>query len=238
MLERDDFEKRYRAGEPISISELLYPLMQAYDSVAIEADVELGGTDQLYNLLAGREVMEAFGLEPQVVLTTPLLLSWDGEKMSSSVGNNIPLTAPPEEMFGRTMRIPDSQLEEWWTLVAERPVPEGDPMEAKLELARLIVTRSHGEEAARAAEEHFARVVQRGEPPEDVPERALPAGDPVHLPALLAAAFGLSTSEARRLISQGGVKLDGDTVSELDVPRARLAGSVLQAGKRRFVRLN
>jgi len=183
-------------------------------------------------------VMEAFGLEPQVVLTTPLLLSWDGEKMSSSVGNNIPLTAPPEEMFGRTMRIPDSQLEEWWTLVAERPVPEGDPMEAKLELARLIVTRSHGEEAARAAEEHFARVVQRGEPPEDVPERALPAGDPVHLPALLAAAFGLSTSEARRLISQGGVKLDGDTVSELDVPRARLAGSVLQAGKRRFVRLN
>jgi len=238
MLERDDFEKRYRAGEPISISELLYPLMQAYDSVAIEADVELGGTDQLYNLLAGREVMEAFGLEPQVVLTTPLLLSWDGEKMSSSVGNNIPLTAPPEETFGRTMRIPDSQLEEWWTLVAERPVPEGDPMETKLELARLIVTRSHGEEAARAAEEHFARVVQRGEPPEDVPERALPAGDPVHLPALLAAAFGLSTSEARRLISQGGVKLDGDAVRELDVPRARLAGSVLQAGKRRFVRLN
>ena len=238
MLERDDFEKRYRAGEPISISELLYPLMQAYDSVAIEADVELGGTDQLYNLLAGREVMEAFGLEPQVVLTTPLLLSWDGEKMSSSVGNNIPLTAPPEETFGRTMRIPDSQLEEWWTLVAERPVPEGDPMETKLELARLIVTRSHGEEAARAAEEHFARVVQRGEPPEDVPERALPAGDPVHLPALLAAAFGLSTSEARRLISQGGVKLDGDAVRELDVPRARLAGSVLQAGKRRFFRLN
>jgi tyrosyl-tRNA synthetase len=238
MLERDDFEKRYRAGEPISISELLYPLMQAYDSVAIEADVELGGTDQLYNLLAGREVMDAFGLEPQVVLTTPLLLSWDGEKMSSSVGNNIPLTAPPEEMFGRTMRIPDSQLEEWWTLVAERPIPEGDPMEAKLELARLIVARSHGDETARAAEAHFARVVQRGEAPEDLQERALPAGDPVHLPALLAEAFGLSTSEARRLIAQGGVKLDGDAVSELDVPRERLAGAVLQAGKRRFVRLN
>ena len=147
MLERDDFEKRYRAGEPISVSELLYPLMQAYDSVAIEADVELGGTDQLYNLLAGREVMEAYGLEPQVVLTTPLLLSWDGEKMSSSVGNNVPLTAAPEEMFGRTMRIPDSQLEEWWTLVAEQPVPEGDPMQAKLELARFIVARSHGEES-------------------------------------------------------------------------------------------
>src|SRR5579859_3602007 len=238
MLERDDFDKRYRAGEPISISELLYPLMQAYDSVAIEADVELGGTDQLYNLLAGREVMQAYGLDPQVVLTTPLLLSWDGEKMSSSVGNNIPLTAAPEEMFGRTMRIPDAQLEEWWKLVAEQPVPDGDPMQAKLALARWIVARSHGEDAARAAEEHFARVVQRGEVPTGVPEHPLPAGDPVHLPALLAEAFGLSTSEARRLISQGGVKLDGDAVSELDLPRARLGGVVLQAGKRRFVRLN
>ena len=238
MLERDDFEKRYRAGEPISISELLYPLMQAYDSVAIEADVELGGTDQLYNLLAGREVMAAYGLKPQIVLTTPLLLSWDGEKMSSSVGNNVPLTAAPDEMFGRTMRIPDRQLEEWWTLVAERPVPEGEPMQAKLELARWIVARSHGEEAATAAADYFRRVIQGGERPEDVPERPLPAGDPVHLPAVLADAFGLSTSEARRLIAQGGVKLDGDAVSELDVPRARLAGSVLQAGKRRFVRLN
>ena len=238
MLERDDFENRYRAGEPISVSELLYPLMQAYDSVAIEADVELGGTDQLYNLLAGRDVMQAYGLEPQVVLTTPILLSWDGEKMSSSVGNNVPLTAPPEEMFGRTMRIPDSQLEEWWTLVAERPVPEGDPLEAKLELARLVVTRSHGKDAAREAEEHFTRVVRRGEAPEEVPEHALPAGDPIHLPALLADAFGLSTSEARRLIAQGGVKLDGDAMGDLDVPRARLAGAVLQAGKRRFVRLN
>jgi tyrosyl-tRNA synthetase len=238
MLERDDFAQRYRAGEPISISELLYPLMQAYDSVAVGADLELGGTDQLYNLLAGREVMEAFGLDPQVVLTTPLLLSWDGEKMSSSVGNNIPLTATPEEMFGRTMRIPDAQLEEWWTLVAERPVPEGNPLEAKLALARFIVARSHGEGAAREAEEHFTRVVRRGEAPEEVPERALPTGDPVHLPALLADAFGLSTSEARRLIAQGGVKLDGDAVSDLDLPRARLAGAVLQAGKRRFVRLN
>ena len=238
MLERDDFEKRYRAGEPISVSELLYPLMQAYDSVAVEADVELGGTDQLYNLLAGREVMAAYGLEPQVVLTTPLLLSWDGEKMSSSVGNNIPLTGAPEEMFGRTMRIPDSQLEEWWALLAEQPVPEADPMQAKLALARWIVARSHGEEAARAAEEHFRRVVQRGEAPEDVPERFLPSGDPVHLPTVLADAFGLSTSEARRLISQGGVKLDGDAVSDLDLPRDRLEGAVLQAGKRRFVRLN
>src|SRR5215208_657749 len=150
ILERDDFANRMAANEPISISELLYPLMQAYDSVAIEADVELGGTDQLYNLLAGREVMPYYGLEPQVVLTTPLLLSWDGEKMSSSVGNNIPLLAPPEEMFGRTMRIPDAQLGDWWRLVAERSVPDGEPMEAKLELARLIVRRSHGDEAARA----------------------------------------------------------------------------------------
>src|SRR3954452_13721855 len=146
LLERDDFAKRYGAGEPISVSELLYPLMQAYDSVAVESDVELGGTDQLYNLLAGREIMEAYGLEPQVALTTPILNSWDGTKMSSSVGNNIPLTAPPEEMFGRTMRISDDQLDDWYRLVVERPAPHGDPLEAKLELARFIVRRSHGEE--------------------------------------------------------------------------------------------
>jgi tyrosyl-tRNA synthetase len=237
ILERDDFAKRYAAGEPISVSELLYPLMQAYDSVAIEADVELGGTDQLYNLLAGRDVMEAYGLEPQVALTTPLLLSWDGEKMSSSVGNNIPLTAPPEEQFGRTMRIPDSQLEEWYTLVAERPVPVGDPMEAKLELARFIVARSHGEEATRRAEEHFTRVVRQGKDPEEMPEVAVPEGDPVHLPALLSSAFGMSTSEARRLIGQGGVQVDGEAIAELDLPRKRLENAVLQAGKRRFARL-
>jgi tyrosyl-tRNA synthetase len=237
ILERDDFAKRYSAGEPISVSELLYPLMQAYDSVAIEADVELGGTDQLYNLLAGRDVMEAYGLEPQIALTTPLLLSWDGTKMSSSVGNNIPLTDPPEEQFGRTMRIPDSQLEDWYRLVAQRPVPAGDPMEAKLGLARFIVSRLHGEEAARAAEEHFTRVVREGKAPEEMPEIPLPEGDPVHLPALLASAFGLSTSEARRMISQGGVQVGGQAVSELDLPRKRLENAVLQAGKRRFARL-
>jgi tyrosyl-tRNA synthetase len=237
MLERDDFATRYGAGEPISVSELLYPLMQAYDSVAIVADVELGGTDQLYNLLAGREVMEAYGLEPQVALTTPLLLSWDGEKMSSSVGNNIPLTAPPEEMFGRTMRIPDSMLPDWYRLVWEREPPDGDPLEAKLELARFIVGRSWGDEAARAAEEHFTRVVRGGQAPEDVPEAALPAGDPLHLPALLVEQLGLgSTSEARRLISQGAVRLDGEVVTDLDVPRSRLEGALLQAGKRRFAR--
>src|SRR5438067_7802237 len=236
MLERDDFAKRYAAREPISISELLYPLMQAYDSVAVEADVELGGTDQLYNLLAGREVMEHYGLEPQVVLTTPLLLSWDGAKMSSSVGNNIPLLGPPEEMFGRTMRIPDPLLEEWWRLVAEQPVPEGDPLEAKLALARWIVARSHGEEAARRAEEHFTRVVREGQAPDEVPEVELPADDPVHLPKLLHNHFSISTSEGRRLIAQGGVRLNGEVVEEVDLPRARLAGGLLQAGKRRFLR--
>jgi tyrosyl-tRNA synthetase len=238
LLERDDFEKRYRAGEPISVSELLYPLMQGYDSVAIEADVELGGTDQLYNLLTGREVMEAYGLEPQVIITNPLLLSWDGQKMSSSVGNNIPLTMAPEEQFGRTMRIPDAQLEEWYRLVMEQEVPAGDPLEAKLALARFIVRRSHGDEAARAAEEHFTRVVREGQAPEDVPELTLPAGDPVHLPAVLTDGLGVaSTSEARRLIAQGGVRLDGEPVTELDLPRARLEGRLLQAGKRRFARL-
>ncbi len=238
ILERDDFAKRYAGGQPISVSELLYPLMQAYDSVAIEADVELGGTDQLYNLLAGRTVMEAYGLAPQVVLTTPLLLSWDGAKMSSSVGNNIPLTAAPEEQFGRTMRIPDEQLSEWWRLVAEQDVPEGDPMDAKLELARCIVRRSHGEEAAAAAEAHFTRVVREGAAPEDVPGLALPEGDPVHLPALIAAGFGLSTSDARRLIAQGGVKVDGAVVHDLDVARSSLGRALLQVGKRRFARID
>ena len=237
LLERDDFAKRIAGGHPVSVSELLYPLMQAYDSVAIEADVELGGTDQLYNLLAGRTVMEAYGLAPQVVLTTPLLLSWDGAKMSSSVGNNIPLTAPPEEQFGRTMRIPDELLPDWYRLVVEGPVPEGEPMEAKLALARFIVRRSHGEEAARAAEGHFTRVVREGGAPDDVAEAPLPEGASVHLPALLAGVFGLSTSDARRLIGQGGVRVDGAVVSELDMPREALAGALVQAGKRRFVRL-
>jgi len=238
LLERDDFAQRYRAGEPISVSELLYPLMQAYDSVAIEADVELGGTDQLYNLLAGRDVMEAYGLEPQVALTTPLLVSWDGAKMSSSLGNNIPLTAPPEEQFGRTMRLPDDLLPQWWRLVVEEEPPAIDPLESKLELARRIVARSHGPDAVGPAEAHFTRVVREGKPPEEVAERPLPPGDPVHLPALLVEALGLaSTSEARRLIGQGGVRVDGEVVSELDLPRRRLEGALVQAGKRRFARL-
>jgi len=236
ILERDDFANRMAANEPISISELLYPLMQAYDSVAIEADVELGGTDQLYNLLAGREVMSHYGLEPQVVLTTPLLLSWDGEKMSSSLGNNIPLLAAPEEMFGRTMRIPDSQLEEWWRLVAQQPVPDGDPMHAKLELARFIVGRSHGEDAARRAEEHFTRVVRQREAPEEVTEIVLEDAS-VHLPQLLAQHFGQTTSHWRRVVDQGGVSVDGRKLETYDVPLDALDGAVLQAGKRRFLRI-
>ena len=237
LLERDDFAKRYAAREPISVSELLYPLMQAYDSVAIEADVELGGTDQLYNLLAGRDVMQAYGLEPQVAMTVPLLLSWDGEKMSGSKGNYIGLDEPPEEQFGKTMRIPDELLPDWYRLVWERDYDGGDPMQAKLALARFIVARSHGEAAAARAEEHFTRVVRRGEAPEDVPEGVLPDGEVIHLPRLLSeSGLAASTSDARRLIAQGAVRIDDVAVSELDVPRATLAGALVQAGKRKFMR--
>jgi len=237
ILERDDFANRFAAREPISVSELLYPLMQGYDSVAVEADVELGGTDQLYNLLTGREVMQAYGLAPQVVLTTPLLLSWDGEKMSSSVGNNIPLTAPPEEMFGRTMRIPDELLPEWYRLVWEKKLdPAEPPMEAKLALARFITARSHGEEAARGAEEHFTRVVREHRAPEDVLE--VDAPEPrLHLPALLARVFGQSSSHWRRVIDQGGVKVEGRPLEGYDHDRSELAGATIQAGKRLFFRL-
>ena len=238
LLEREDFRNRFAVNAPISVSELLYPLMQAYDSVAVEADVELGGTDQLFNLLTGREVMVAYGVEPQVALTVAYLDSWDGTGMSASRGNYIGLKEAPEEQFGKTMRIPDELLEQWYRLILEEELPAGtDPLEAKLALARRIVARAHGEEAAAAAEEHFTRVVREGLVPDEVPERALPAADPVHLPALIAEAFGLSTSAARRLIAQGGVKLDGEAVTELDVPRTALDGRVLQAGKRRFVRV-
>jgi tyrosyl-tRNA synthetase len=238
LLERDDFAKRFEAKAPISVSELLYPLMQAYDSVAVRADVELGGTDQLFNLLTGRAVMEAYGLDPQIALTVAYLDSWDGTGMSASRGNYIGLAEDPETQFGKTMRIPDELLEQWWTLIAERPPPTTDSLESKLALARLIVTRSWGEEAARRAEEHFTRVVRRGEAPAEVPEVPLPAGDPVHLPALLVESLGVeSTSEARRLIQQGAVKVNGEPAVELDAPRAELAGALLQVGKRRFARL-
>jgi tyrosyl-tRNA synthetase len=240
LLERDDFAKRFGTGAPISVSELLYPLVQAYDSVAVQADIELGGTDQLYNLLAGREVMQAYGLEPQVALTNELLLSWDGRAMSASRGNYIALVEEPEEQFGKTMRIPDGLLPDYYRLVMEADVDPRtlDPLAAKLTLARFIVSRAHGEEAAKRAEAHFTRVVREGRAPEEVPELAVPDGDPVHLPTLLVEHLGVaSTSEARRLIGQGAVKLDGEVLSELDVPRRRLDGALLQAGRRRFLRL-
>jgi tyrosyl-tRNA synthetase len=240
LLEREDFARRYAARQPISLSELLYPLLQAYDSVAVQADVELGGTDQLYNLHMGREVMAAYGLEPQVIITTPLLNSWDGTKMSGSRGNYIALVEPPEEQFGKAMRFPDSMLPELYRLVMESDEDPlaGDPFQAKLRFARFVVARAHGEQAARRAEEHFTRVVRRGEAPAQVPEASLPREDPVHLPALLVSALGVrSTSEARRLIAQGAVRIDGRVVRELDLPRSRLEGAILQAGKRRFARL-
>ena len=238
LLERDDFAKRFAAQEPISLSELLYPIMQGYDSVAVEADVELGGSDQLYNLLMGREIMQAYGLEPQVALTVELLLSWDGQLMSQSKGNYMGLMEAPEEQFGKAMRIPDSLLPQWYRLLIEADEPSGDPLEAKLELARFIVRRSHGDDAARSAEDHFTRVVREGEAPEDAPEADLPEGDGVvHVPALLVEHLGIaSTSEARRLVAQGGVKVNGEVVSELDLPRESLEGALVQAGKRRFVR--
>ena len=235
ILERDDFSKRFTAQESISLSELLYPLMQAYDSVAVEADVELGGTDQLYNLLTRRHVMEQYGVPAQVVLTTPLLVGTDGvEKMSKSRGNYVGIADTPEEQFGKTMSIPDEALAQWWRLAGAAEPPKGEPMVSKLSLARTIATRWHGEEAARTAEAHFTRVVREGQAPEEVAETPLPEGDPVHLPAALAAAFGLSTSEVRRLIAQGGIKLDGVVVTELDVARESLRDVTVQAGKRRF----
>ena len=241
LLERDDFANRMAARAPISISELLYPLMQAYDSVAVEADVELGGTDQLYNLLAGREVMVAYGLEPQVALTTPLLLGADGEKMSASRENYIGLKEPPEEQFGKAMRISDEMLPEYYRLVMESDLDPAtlEPMEAKLELARFIVRRSHGEEGVKRGEDHFTRVVREGKPPEeaDIPEVSLD-GAAAYLPELLREQFGQSNSHWRRVIEQGGLKIDGEPVRELELPAERLAGAVIQAGKRQFLRVS
>ena len=238
LLERDDFGNRFRSREPISVSELLYPFAQGYDSVAVQADIEVGGTDQLYNLLMGREVMANYELEPQSVITYELLVGTDGvEKMSKSQGNYVGIDELPEEQFGKVMSIPDSALDQWWRLCLDAEPPEGDPMESKLALARGIVDLYHGADAARVAEEHFTRVVREGRAPEDVAEVSLPAQDPVHLPAALAEWFSMSTSEARRLIAQSAVKVDGAVVAELDLPRGRLAGALVQAGKRRFVRV-
>jgi len=237
ILERDDFAKRFAAHEPISISELLYPLMQAYDSVAIEADIEIGGSDQLYNLLAGRDVMSDYGLDPQLVMTYPLLVGLDGEeKMSKSRGNYIGINEPPEEMFGKAMSIPDSALPQWWDLLVDGGEHPEEPLEWKLELARRIVTRWHGEEGARRGEEHFTRVVREHQAPDEVEEVAV-SDDPVHLPAFLAGRLGESSSHWRRVIDQGGVKLGGRAVEGYDLPLAEADGAVLQAGRRHFMRL-
>jgi tyrosyl-tRNA synthetase len=238
LLERDDFAKRFIAQEPISLSELLYPPMQAYDSVAIDADVEIGGTDQLYNLLTGRDVMERYGKPPQLVVTYPLLVGLDGEeKMSKSRGNYVGILEPPEEMFGKTMSIPDTALVQWWELVAGGGDHPETPMEWKLELARRIVARWHGAEGARSAEEHFTRVVRHHEAPAEVPEaRFTSANGVVYLPGVLQEVLGNSVSHWRRQIDQGGVKLDGEPVRGYEIEAAALDGAVVQAGKRRFVR--
>ena len=240
LLERDDFAKRFAAQEPISLSELLYPPMQAYDSVAIDADVEIGGTDQLYNLLTGRDVMERYGKEPQLVVTYPLLVGLDGaEKMSKSRGNYIGIEEPPAEIFGKTMSIPDTALPQWWELLGGGGEHPEDPLEWKLELARRITARWHGEEGARAGEAHFTQVVRRHEAPDEVPEATFPGGDgTVYLPALLQEVFGNSGSHWRRQIDQGGVKVGGEAVGSYDVPGAALDGVVVQAGKRQFVRVH
>ncbi len=242
MLERDDFAKRYTANQPISVLELLYPLLQGYDSVAIRADIELGATDQKFNLLLGRDVQRAYGQPEQVIMTLPLLIGTDGErKMSKSYGNYIGVTDRSEEMYGKTMSIPDALLENWYTLLLGRePDPDLPPRDAKRALARALVERFHGPDAAAGAEEHFDRVIVQHQPPQAVETVDYPAtGDLVHLPALLARAFGVSTSEGRRSLAQGGVRIDGDQVAAgtLDLPAAEIDGRVLQLGKRRFARI-
>jgi tyrosyl-tRNA synthetase len=242
LLERQDFSDRFRAGEPISVLELLYPLLQGYDSVAVRADVELGGTDQKFNLLLARDIQRAYGQPEQVAMTLPLLTGTDGErKMSKSFGNYIGVTEPPEEIYGKTMSIPDSSLEGWYELLLDlEPPAELSPRDAKRALARALVARFHGEEAAQEAEWAFDRVHVSREAPSDMPTVDGEATDgKVHLPALLADAFGISTSEARRALGQGGVRLDGEPVADgtLDLPADELGGKVLQLGKRRFARV-
>jgi tyrosyl-tRNA synthetase len=245
LLERDDFQKRMAAGQPIAALELLYPLLQGYDSVAVEADVELGGTDQKFNLLFGRDLQSAYGQAQQSIMTMPILVGTDGvQKMSKSLGNYVGVTDAPEEMFGRLMSIPDEAMAEYYRLLLGSEQPDVPPNQAKRELGRRIVDRFHGEGAGAAAEEHFNRVHVQHEVPDEIPEVELGAyradgNGLVHLPRLIAGAFGVSSSEGRRLIQQGGVKLDGEPVAAepLDLEVDSLDGRVLQVGKRRFCRL-
>jgi tyrosyl-tRNA synthetase len=256
MLERDDFAKRYAEGRPISVVEFMYPLMQGYDSVALRADVELGGSDQKFNLLVARDLQVRYGQEPQVCLLMPLLRGTDGvHKMSKSYDNYVGLTQPPEEQYGRTMSIPDELLEEWYRLASglhgealERAVAEAgsSPYAAKRALAARLVETYHGADAAREASEHFDRLFRRHEAPEDMPELELSAADgalavadgEVTLPRLLSrAGLAASNGEAVRLIQQGAVSVDGAKVADRET-RLRAAGEyVLQKGKRHFVRV-
>jgi tyrosyl-tRNA synthetase len=243
LLEREDFGRRMDQAKPISVLELLYPVLQGYDSVAIGADVELGGTDQTFNLLFGRDVQTVYGQEPQSILTMPILPGTDGQrKMSKTYGNYVGVTDPPEEMFGKLMSVPDAVMDQYYLLLlGEELDPDRHPGEAKRELARRLTNRFHGEGAGEGAEARFDSVHVRHEVPEDVPVARIDAadGEDVHLPALIASEFGISSSEARRLIRQGAVRVDGAVVSEdaLDLPADRLAGTVLQVGKRRHRRL-
>jgi tyrosyl-tRNA synthetase len=242
MLERDDFAKRMAASEPVSLLELLYPVMQGYDSVAIKADVELGGTDQTFNLFMGRALQTSYGQPPQVVLTVPLLNGTDGErKMSKSYGNQIGITDPPAEMYGKTLRIPDTELANWYGLLLGDPVAAGvSPRDAKRALARALVRRFWGEAEAREAEAGFDRVFISHELPEEIEEVSLAGnGGTVHLPEVIVQLFGGSRSEARRKLAQGGVKVDGEPLpaEPLDVPASVLDGRVLQMGKRQYRRV-
>ncbi len=245
LLERDDFQKRLGAGQPIAALELLYPLLQGYDSVAVNADVELGGTDQKFNLLFGRDVQIAYGQTPQSILTMPILVGTDGvQKMSKSLGNYVGVTDPPEQMFGKLMSIPDPAMDEYFRLLLDDETPAAPPNEAKRELARRLVDRFHGEGAGAAAEAQFNQVFVAHGIPDDIAALEIgPYGgvEPgvILLPQLIGAGFELSASEARRLIKQGAVKLDGELIpaETLELPRADLAGKVLQVGKRRFLQL-
>ena len=239
ILERDDFSERYAAGDPITLTELLYPLMQAYDSVAVDADVELGGTDQLYNLLMGRHVMEYYGKVPQCVLTTPLLVGTDGSmKMSKSLGNYIGVTDPPNEMFGKAMSISDEVMPLYYALLLDHPMPDAEPVEQKRELARSLVKILHGETAVAGAESTFDAVVRR-EVPEDVPEVELPAEGAVWIVDLITrAGFASTNGEARRFIRGGAVRLGGEVVQDesLSLEPEDVRGQILQVGKRRYAR--
>jgi tyrosyl-tRNA synthetase len=240
LLEREDFRSRMEEGSPVSLLELLYPLLQGYDSVAIESDIELGGTDQKFNLLFGRDIQSAFDQSQQAVMTMPILPGTDGvNRMSKSLGNYVGVTDEPAEMFGKLMSIPDEAMPNYWELLLRRSPPtDAQPNAAKRELARRLVDRFWGSGSGAEAEEAFDRVFVRHEAPEDLDEFQL-TGEDVHLPELLGQAFGISRSEARRLIGQGGVRIDGERADpeRFEYPHRELEGTILQLGKRRFVRL-